>query len=105
MARQPTSNPLVDEALSLLEKLGNIFEDQEWVEKQQLRLIRGYDRKKNDGELEALLTRLRQANAVATNDTSVIDEPWDEITAKHWPAIKAGLMTVKQAYDMEDPNA
>lgn len=31
----------------------------------------------------------------------VIDEPWDEITAKHWDAIRSGAMTIRQAYAEE----
>lgn len=29
----------------------------------------------------------------------VVDEPWDEITAKHWKEIKGGLITIEEAYE------
>ena len=31
----------------------------------------------------------------------VVDEPWDEITAKYWPQIKAGTMSIREAYEKE----
>lgn len=32
---------------------------------------------------------------------NAIDEPWDEITAKYWKEIKAGTMTIREAYAKE----
>lgn len=29
----------------------------------------------------------------------VVDHPWDEITAKHWPDILAGHITIREAYE------
>lgn len=37
--------------------------------------------------------------ATYAKDVNVIDEPWDEITAKHWPDIQAGNITIREAYE------
>lgn len=35
------------------------------------------------------------------DEPEVIDQPWDEITAKYWKEIKAGTMTIQGAYEKE----